>query len=91
MLSEIILAMEYLHFKDIIYRDLKVNDLFIQPENVVLDKEGHLHLTDFGLCKQIRGKTFTFCGSMGYIAPEIMRNEGHTKTVDWYHLGVLAY
>lgn len=38
MLSEIILAMEYLHFKDIIYRDLKVNDLFIQPENVVLDK-----------------------------------------------------
>lgn len=79
-----ILAIEYLHQKNIIFRDLK-------PENVVLDSLGHLHLTDFGLCKESRGKSYTFCGSIGYMAPEILRNEGHSQALDWYHLGVLLY
>lgn len=85
--SEILLAIEELHKHEIIYRDLK-------PDNIVLDENGHALLTDFGLSKQgVKCADFTqsFCGSVAYLAPEVLRRSGHGRTVDWYLLGVLLY
>ncbi|CAG9323380.1 unnamed protein product [Blepharisma stoltei] len=84
---EILTAIEELHKRNIIFRDLK-------PENVVLDQEGHALLTDFGLSKegiQTSQAANSFCGSIAYLAPEILRQKGHGKAVDWYLLGVLLY
>ena len=86
-IAEVLLAIEELHNREIIYRDLK-------PDNVVLDEEGHALLTDFGLSKDgIKDSEFTlsFCGSVAYLAPEMLRRSGHGRTVDWYLLGVLLY
>ena len=84
---EILLALEDLHKRNIIFRDLK-------PDNVVLDEEGHCKLTDFGLSKEgidSEETTKSFCGSMAYLAPEVLKKQGHGKAVDWYLLGVLLY
>lgn len=85
--AELVLALQHLHDKDIVYRDLK-------PENVLLDEEGHVCLTDFGLSKEAvatGGRTKTFCGTPEYIAPEILQGLGHGKPVDWWSLGTLVY
>jgi serine/threonine protein kinase len=80
--AEMILALECLHSNGIIYRDLK-------PENVILDSEGHLKLTDFGLSKLQASsdqRTYTFCGTPEYLAPEIVKGAGHNHGVDWWSL-----
>jgi serine/threonine protein kinase len=86
-LAEILLALEDLHKRDIIYRDLK-------PDNIVFDEDGHAMITDFGLSKvgiSLNDQAKSFCGSPAYLAPEILRRQGHGKPVDWYLLGVLLY
>lgn len=75
---------EYLHSKSIIYRDLK-------PENILLAKSGYLKLTDFGFAKICKQRTYTLCGTPDYLAPEIILNKGHGKSVDWWTLGVFIY
>ena len=83
--AEIGMALEYIHSKNIIYRDLK-------PENLVLDRNGHVVLTDFGLAKRdVHDMTHTFCGTPEYMAPELIQKKGHTSAVDWWSLGVFLY
>lgn len=77
-------AFDYMHNMNIIYRDLK-------PENLVMDKTGYIKVTDFGFAKVVPKKTYTLCGTPDYLAPEIVTGQGHGKGVDWWCLGVLAY
>jgi cGMP-dependent protein kinase len=80
----VIQGFEYMHSKDIIYRDLK-------PENLVLELSGYVKIADFGFAKHVSDKTFTLCGTPDYLAPEIVTGQGHGKGVDWWTLGVLIY
>ncbi|XP_036215981.2 cGMP-dependent protein kinase, isozyme 1 [Bactrocera oleae] len=79
-------AFEYLHARGIIYRDLK-------PENLMLDERGYVKLVDFGFAKYIgnSSKTWTFCGTPEYVAPEIILNKGHDRAVDYWALGILIH
>ena len=84
-LAELALALNHLHSVGIIYRDLK-------PENILLDSSGHIAVTDFGLCKEgVEEKAFSFCGTVEYMAPEVVNRRGHDFSADWWSFGVLMY
>ncbi|KAA0711595.1 RAC-alpha serine/threonine-protein kinase [Triplophysa tibetana] len=86
--AEIVSALDYLHSeKNVVYRDLKL-------ENLMLDKDGHIKITDFGLCKEgITDKATmkTFCGTPEYLAPEVLEDNDYGRAVDWWGLGVVMY
>lgn len=99
-----LLAIEYFHSKQIIYRDLK-------PENLLLDAHGHIKITDFGFAKYVPDITWTLCGTPDYlgtlvicsilcmcacanavcIAPEVIQSKGYGMAVDWWSLGILIF
>ena len=86
-MSQILLALEYMHDNNYIYRDLK-------PENILIDKEGNIKLTDFGLSKimpEDETTTYTMCGTAEYLAPEILFGKGYDKTCDWFSFGVVLF
>lgn len=81
-----LLAIEFLHTKDIIYRDLK-------PENVLIDQEGNIKLSDFGLSRlNIKAnEAKSICGTPEYLAPEIIMKLGYGKPVDWWTFGSIVF
>lgn len=85
-IASLVLALEYLHSQHIVYRDLK-------PENVFIDDKGYIKLGDFGFAKVLDNgnRTYTFCGTPGYVAPENVLAHGYNYSVDWWGLGVLMY
>src|SRR3990167_6436087 len=87
LMAELVLAIEALHTKNIIHRDLK-------PDNILIAEDGHIKLTDFGLCKELNQSnpmTQTFCGSLSYLPPEVVNRTGHNKSLDWYLIGQVLY
>eukprot|EP01084_Bolivina_argentea_P054877 100633_1 len=84
--AEVALALGHLHALGVALRTIK-------PEDIVLDVDGHVQLTDFGLSKYLKPNTkaHTFCGTPEYLAPEVVTTNGHDKNVDWWTLGLLLY
>lgn len=82
--SHVLMALEYLHERCIVYRDLK-------PENLLIDPQGYLKVVDFGFAKVVDDRTYTLCGTTEYLAPELVLGKGHNRGVDYWALGVLIY
>lgn len=84
--AEIVSAVAHLHKNGVVHRDLK-------PENILMDANGHVVLTDFGLAKEIdeSSRSNSLCGTMEYMAPEIIEAKGHNKSADWWSVGILLY
>ncbi|POM79478.1 AGC/PKA protein Kinase [Phytophthora palmivora] len=82
--SHVLMALEYLHDRCIVYRDLK-------PENLLIDPQGYLKVVDFGFAKVVDDRTYTLCGTTEYLAPELVLGKGHNRGVDYWALGVLIY
>ena len=82
--GQIVFVLDYLHSKNIIYRNLK-------PENILINKNGYIKITDFELSKEIQDRTYTMCGTPAYLAPEIILNKGYGLSVDWWAFGILLY
>lgn len=85
--SCVVLGLQYLHEHEIVYRDLKL-------DNLLLDSEGYVKIADFGLCKEGMGygaRTGTFCGTPEFLAPEVLTETSYTRAVDWWGLGVLIF
>ncbi|XP_014185289.1 serine/threonine-protein kinase N2 isoform X3 [Haplochromis burtoni] len=83
----VLLGLEFLHLNKIIYRDLKL-------DNLLMDADGFVKITDFGLCKEGMGhgdRTSTFCGTPEFLAPEVLTDDNYTRAVDWWGMGVLIY
>ncbi|KAM6965128.1 serine/threonine-protein kinase N2-like isoform 2-T2 [Aplochiton taeniatus] len=83
----VLLGLEFLHLKKIMYRDLKL-------DNLLMDADGFVKITDFGLCKEGMGhsdRTSTFCGTPEFLAPEVLTDDNYTRAVDWWGLGVLIF
>ncbi|KAK1806542.1 hypothetical protein P4O66_005051, partial [Electrophorus voltai] len=104
-LAELALALDHLHGLGIIYRDLKPEkykiavslpsrESSVVPLSILLDEDGHIKLTDFGLSKESidhENKAYSFCGTVEYMAPEVVNRRGHTHSADWWSYGVLMY
>ncbi|KAJ1805645.1 cAMP-dependent protein kinase catalytic subunit [Coemansia sp. RSA 2598] len=82
--AEVLLALEYMHARNIIWRDTK-------PENILLDHRGHVKLTDMGFAKKVMDRTWTLCGTPDYLAPEVIQAKGYGRSVDWWALGILIF
>ncbi|XP_070690458.1 serine/threonine-protein kinase N2-like isoform X2 [Pempheris klunzingeri] len=83
----VLLGLEFLHLNKIIYRDLKL-------DNLLMDADGFVKITDFGLCKEGMGhgdRTSTFCGTPEFLAPEVLTDDNYTRAVDWWGMGVLVF
>ncbi|XP_060894989.1 serine/threonine-protein kinase N2-like isoform X1 [Labrus mixtus] len=83
----VVLGLEFLHLNKIIYRDLKL-------DNLLMDADGFVKITDFGLCKEGMGhgdRTSTFCGTPEFLAPEVLTDDNYTRAVDWWGMGVLIF
>ncbi|KAK5932018.1 hypothetical protein CgunFtcFv8_003757 [Champsocephalus gunnari] len=83
----VLLGLEFLHLNKIIYRDLKL-------DNLLMDADGFVKITDFGLCKEGMGhgdRTSTFCGTPEFLAPEVLTDDNYTRAVDWWGMGVLIF
>jgi len=82
--SQVVAIFAFMQSQKVVYRDLK-------PENLLLDAQGYIKMIDFGFAKVLREKTWTLCGTPEYLAPEIIKNAGHSFEVDWWCTGILAY
>ncbi|WKX98582.1 hypothetical protein Q1695_013902 [Nippostrongylus brasiliensis] len=84
--AELACALDFLHRSDVIYRDLKL-------ENIVLDSSGHIRVVDFGLSKQLKvgERTNTICGTLQYMSPEVASEQPYTHSVDWWSLAVVLH
>uniref|UniRef100_A0A8C4Z802 protein kinase C n=1 Tax=Gadus morhua TaxID=8049 RepID=A0A8C4Z802_GADMO len=83
----VVLGLEFLHQNKIIYRDLKL-------DNLLMDADGFVRITDFGLCKEGMGhgdRTSTFCGTPEFLAPEVLTDDDYTRAIDWWGMGVLIF